>query len=233
MPKRQVLGLKNLFSLRAESLKVESLSSKEDLMPARHMLKTASALAIGLSVILLVQQPDAQTKPTNAKLCLNCHNPESGNIRGNFDNVAFKSQSIQVKIDEATEIVKFDPETIKVKVKGKEEPAEALRDIKKGHETRIAYTEKDGIKFATLVVAKPPISVPTEKLISTEEVMKLVAMGQEKGKYVLVDSRPAPRFEEGAIPTAINIPDAAMPAQAEKLPPNKDILLIFYCGGIT
>lgn len=202
-------------------------------MPARRMLKAASALAIGLSVILPVQHPDAQTKPTNAKLCLNCHNPEPGNIRGNFDNVAFKSQSIQVKIDEATEIVKFDPETIKVIVNGKEEPAEALRGIKKGHETRIAYTERDGIKFATLVVAKPPISVPAEKLISTEEVMKLVALGPEKGNYVLVDARPAPRFNEGSIPTAINIPYPAFDANKDRLPVKKDILLIFYCSGVT
>ena len=58
-------------------------------------------------------------------------------------------------------------------------------------------------------------------------------MGPDKGKYMLVDSRPAPRFYEGSIPTAVNIPDAAFAGNVDKLPGNKDITLIFYCGGMT
>lgn len=192
-------------------------------------------LAVCMAVAALVQgsNVNAQSKPTNAKLCLNCHKPEPGTIRGNFENVAFKSESIQIKIDDAAEIVKFNPDTIKVIIKGKEEPAEALRSITKSHEVRVVFSEKDGVKFASLLASKPPISVPAEKLITTDEVMKLVALGPEKGNYVLVDARPAPRFYEGAIPTAINIPDPAFEANKDKLPVKKDILLIFYCGGVT
>lgn len=193
------------------------------------------ALAAGLMLGLAgAGQASAQAqKPTIAKVCLNCHKAEAGNLRGYFENAAFKSQSIQIKMDEATEIVKFNPETLKVVIKGKTEAGAALRDISKGHEIRVEYTEQEGVKFATLVSSKPPISVPAEKMITTEEVMKLVALGPEKGNYFLVDSRPAPRFYEGAIPTAVNIPDAVMPGQADKLPAQKDILLIFYCNGVT
>lgn len=193
----------------------------------------AAVLVFGFVVLTPGAHVTAQEKPTHAKICLTCHKAEPGNIRGNFEGAAFKSQSLQVKIDDAAEILKFDPEKLKVVIKGKTEEAEALRDISKGHEIRVEYTEKDGKKFATLVSSKPPVSVAEDKLISTDELMKLVAMGPDKGKYFLVDSRPAPRFFEGAIPTAINIPDAAMPAQADKLPGNKDITLIFYCGGVT
>ncbi len=193
----------------------------------------AAVLVFGLVVLTPGARVAAQEKPTNARICLTCHKAEPGNIRGYLEGSAFKSQSLQVKIDDAAEILKFDPEKLKVVIKGKTEEAEALRDISKGHEIRVEFIEKDGAKFATLVASKPPISVPAEKLVSTEELMKLVALGPEKGKYALVDSRPAPRFYEGAIPTAINIPDAAMPAQADKLPGNKDITLIFYCGGVT
>ena len=195
-------------------------------------------LFISLAVLLFaglvaVMPAGAQQKPIDAKLCLNCHKSNPGNIRGRFESVAFKSQSMQISIDEVNEIIKFDPGTLKVLVKGKTEDAEALRGISKGHEVRIEYTDKDGVKLASLVSSKPPISVPAEKLVTTDELMKLVALGSEKGKYFLVDSRPAPRFYEGAIPTAVNIPDTAMPGQADKLPAEKDILLIFYCGGVT
>jgi hypothetical protein len=174
-----------------------------------------------------------QAKPTIAKICSNCHNPEQGSLRGNFDSVAYKTQSIQIKIDEATEILKFDKATLKVaNVKG-ENAEEPLRDIKKGKEVRIAYTEKDGKKIATLVVAKPPIKVAPEKLMATADVEKLVAQGPEKGKYILIDARPAPRFMEGAIPTAINIPFPAFEKMVDKLPKDKNALIVYYCAGMT
>jgi hypothetical protein len=175
-----------------------------------------------------------QAKPTIAKLCTNCHQPEPGNLRGNFDNVAYKTKSIQIKIDEATEILVFDD---KLKIENFQAPADTpdqpLRALKRGKEVRIAYTEKDGKKFATLVSAKPAIKVAPEKQISTADIEKLVAMGPEKGKYLLIDARPAPRFMEGTIPTAINIPFAAFDKMVEKLPKEKDALIVYFCAGVT
>lgn len=176
-----------------------------------------------------------QAKPTVAKICSNCHNPEPGNIRGNFDSVSYKTQSIQVKIDDATEILRFDASSLKV-INVQPDPAnpsEPLRAIKKGKEVRIEYTEKDGRKFATLVVSKPPLKVAPEKLLSTADVEKLVAQGPEKGKYVLIDCRPAPRFMEGAIPTAVNIPYPAFEKNIDKLPKDKNMLIVYYCSGVT
>ena len=174
-----------------------------------------------------------QAKPSIAKICMNCHQAQEGSLRGNFDSVAFKAHSIQLKIDDNTELVKFDEKTIKVITADKTEEAEALRSIKKGHEVRIAFMEKNGIKTASLVSVKPPIKIAAEKIISTEELEKLVAMGPEKGKYTLVDSRPALRVQEGAIPTAINIPFPAFDKMTDKLPKDKAALLIFYCNGIN
>lgn len=185
--------------------------------------------------VMHIGTADAQEKPTVAKLCLNCHKPEPGSIRGNFENVAYKTQSMQVKIDDNTEIIRFDKATLQVvNIQAPaDNPGEPLRALKKGKEIRVAYTEKDGQKFATLVVAKPPIKVAPEKQLKTEDVERLVAMGPEKGKYILIDARPAPRFMEGAIPTAINIPFPAFDKMVDKLPKEKDTLIIYYCAGVT
>lgn len=177
----------------------------------------------------------AKAKPSIAKLCTNCHEAEAGSLRGNFESVAYKTQSIQIKIDEATEIIKFDKATLQtLNIKpDPETAAEPLRALKKGKEIRIAFTEKDGVKHASLVSAKPPIEVAPEKLVTTAEIEQLVAMGPEKGGYVLIDARPAPRFQEGAIPTAINIPFAAFDKMVDKLPQDKAAQIIYYCGGFT
>jgi rhodanese-related sulfurtransferase len=179
------------------------------------------------------QQSAQQQTPTIAKLCSNCHQAQTGSLWGNFENVSFKAHAIQLKIDNSTDIVKFDEKTLKVVTADKTEDAESLSIMKPGKEIRIEFTEKDGVKFTSLVSVKPPIKVAPEKIISTEEVEKLVAMGPEKGKYTLVDSRPIPRVQEGSIPTAVHIPYPAFDKMIDKLPKDKNALLIFYCSGVT
>jgi Rhodanese-like domain len=202
----------------------------------------ASAMVIGLTILpfkpTFAQEKAASpaiplARPTVAKICSNCHTPEQGNLRGYFDSVAYKTQSIQIRIDDAVEILRFDKAAIKVQNVLADNTDEPLRSIKNGKEVRVQYIEKDGKKFATLVVAKPAIKVAPEKLLKTEEVEKLVAAGPENGKYLLIDCRPAPKFMEGAIPTAINIPFAAFDKNIDKLPKDKNALIVYYCAGAT
>ncbi|MCM2324021.1 MAG: rhodanese-like domain-containing protein [Oligoflexia bacterium] len=168
------------------------------------------------------------------KVCLNCHEPREQVYRGYFESVAFKAKAIQLKTDDATLIFKFDEEKLKVELGDKTHPAEHLREVKKGHEIEIKYEERDGEKHVVALELKPPIDLPAEKLISVAEVAKLVALGSEKGKFLLVDSRPLPRFQEGFIPTAVNLPYPAFKKlAADRLPKDKDTFLIFYCGGVT
>jgi rhodanese-related sulfurtransferase len=105
--------------------------------------------------------------------------------------------------------------------------------VKKGHETRIEFTTKDGVKTATLISFKGPIKIAQEKLILYPAVQKLVAAGSGKGAHTLIDSRPLPRFQEGTIPTAINLPYPAFDKFLDRLPKEKDKLLVFFCQGIT
>jgi rhodanese-related sulfurtransferase len=180
------------------------------------------------------EQPLPQAKPTNAKICLNCHKTEANNLRGHWESVAMKSSSLQMKIDNASEVIRFDKATLKVlNTSEKGDVEKMLRSIKKGHEVRVEYSEKGGVKYASVVSAKPPVKLAAEEKISLAEMENLVAQGPEKGKYYLFDSRPAPRFKEGAIPTAVNLPYPEFDKQVGKLPADKSSLIIFYCSGVT
>jgi len=194
-------------------------------------------LATGATLALAAFSSAEQSpvaNPTIARICTSCHKAEPSTLRGTFDKVAFKSNTIQMKIDDAIELVKFDEDDIKVvTAEGKSTDGEALHKTKQGKEIKIEYTEKDGVKTAIRLIEKPPVKVSPELLISTAEVEKLVALGPEKGKYFLFDSRPLSRFQEGAIPTAVNLPFPAFDKNIEKLPKDKSALVIFYCSGIT
>lgn len=196
-----------------------------------------AAVAVPLAALTaFAADPAPKAKPTIAKICTNCHQAEANTIRGYFDNVAFKAKTIQIKIDDAVELVRFDEDEIKVvNGDGKTGDGDFLKGnkVKKGHEVKVEYVEKDGVKTAVRLTEKPPVKVSADMLMSTPQMAKLVAMGPEKGKYYLFDSRPLPRFQEGAIPTAVNLPFPAFDKQVAKLPADKNALIIFYCSGPT
>lgn len=51
---------------------------------------------------------------------------------------------------------------------------------------------------------------------------------------MIIDSRPyKPKYVNGHIPTAQSIPDSQFDKMTDKLPQDKNTLLIFYCGGPT
>jgi len=178
--------------------------------------------------------PAVATAATHAKICLTCHATAPGTLRGHWESVAMKASSIQLKIDGGAEVVKFDAENLRVvNAPEKGDVEDMLRSIKKGHEVRIAYEERDGAKVATVVAAKPPVQLSPADAITLTELQRLVAQGPVKGKYFLFDARPAPRFKEGAIPTAVSLPYPEFDKVADRLPADKDSLVVFYCSGPT
>jgi rhodanese-related sulfurtransferase len=202
------------------------------------MLRTSIPLALVFAAqAVFAQAPAApaapKAKPTQPAFCANCHKAAPGQVAGYFDSVAFKSHSIQLDVGAGPEILRFDPKTLKVIDAGVDKNPEHLRDVKKRHEARIDYIEKDGVKFATEVRFKGPIKIAAEKLIDYAGVAKLVADGPGKTTYTLIDSRPLPRFQEGSIPTAIHLPFIGFDKFADRLPKDKGQLVVFYCGGIT
>jgi rhodanese-related sulfurtransferase len=139
-----------------------------------------------------------------------------------------------MKIDEQMEVLRFDLTALKVQ--SKEQGAtkdDTLKAIKKGHEVAVEFTESDGIKTVKVLRVKPPVSLAMEDTISLVELEKLVALGPEKGNYLLGDCRPAPRFQEGNIPTAVNLPFPSFDKLVDRLPADRGKLIVYYCSGKT
>jgi rhodanese-related sulfurtransferase len=196
-------------------------------MKKRTQCLTAMLLALAAGGVLAQAAP----KPSQPAVCNNCHQPAPGQVAGYFENVAFKSQAIQLGIDANREIVRFDPKALKVIDAGEAKTPDHLREVRKGHETRISFVEKDGQKWATEVRFKGPVKVAKEDLVDFAYVKKLV--DQSTGNFALIDSRPLPRFQQGTIPGAINVPYPAWDKVVNRLPADKNTLLVFFCQGVT
>ncbi len=194
----------------------------------KRLLLIAITLLVAGGLFLSYSTSMAQTqKPKIGPLCKQCHKPDEKTLMGTLASVSGKAETLQIQIGPAVWLVRYDDNT---KLKGWEPP---IHKIPKEREIAVAYEERDGSIYALSISVKPPAKVPEEKLIKTEELARLIEMGPKKGGYVLVDSRPAPRYHEGHIPGAISIYDAEFDKHIDKLPKEKDTLLIFYCGGVT
>jgi rhodanese-related sulfurtransferase len=157
-----------------------------------------------------------------------------GVTRGHFDGVAMKSHALQIKVDGEVVVASFDPATLKVVNAPEGANLEAvLKAVRPGAESLIETAVVNGAPVVTVLTMKPKLKVAEEKQVKTAEVEKLVAMGPAQGKYFLFDARPAPRYAEGYIPTAENLPFPAFEQQKSKLPADKGALIIYYCAGVT
>lgn len=198
----------------------------------RKSLAAVSLAALTMTPALWGAEQAPAAKLKDVKSCSVCHKPVDGQMRAFFDQVALKSDSIQLKLDNSFEVVKFDVDALNV-INGTApgNVRKSLKEIKKGHEVRVAYTVgADGIKDISEISIKPAMKVPAEKQVKVEELEKLLS---GKTKYTLVDARPPIKFHEGSIPTAINIPLPAFQKNLDKLPKDKGELLVYFCAGVT
>ncbi len=64
-------------------------------------------------------------------------------------------------------------------------------------------------------------------------VQQYAKLPQAEG-VMIIDSRPyKPKYAKGHIPTAVSLPHSQFDKMTDKLPADKNALLIFYCGGPT
>lgn len=160
--------------------------------------------------------------------CLSCHNfdPKAKLIMGDFQSYSRLANLLTVKVGPRPIVVKVTDQT-------KLENAAAYRDITGDNALKIAFEEKPDGYYAQKVTVKPPLKVPANQLLSTTDMEKLVALGPEAGKFVLLDSRPAYRFQEERIPGAQNMPLPNFDKLTSLLPQDKAQQVIFYCQGPT
>lgn len=179
-------------------------------------------VALGLlafsSAIAMAQAP----KPKILKPCNQCHAPDEKLLRGTLGGISEKAETFSINAG-VIWTVKFDDKT---KLVGWAQP---IGKLPKEKEIAVTYVNKNGETYAQSISVKQPARLPAEKVASTDFVADRV----EKGDALIVDSRPAMRFYEGAIPGAINIFDAEFDKHIDKLPKDKNKMIVFYCAGPT
>jgi hypothetical protein len=196
-------------------------------MLSRKLLLFAGIGTLAVAMLMTAVTSFAE-KPTVLAPCSQCHKPEKDLVRGTLVSVSDRFKTINIQVGQKLVwIINYGDD---LKISG----ADKLTSIPKEKEISIRFSGEEKKPHALALAVKPPAKVPPEKLVSIDEMVKLAALGPERGGYILIDSRPKPRFNEGHIPHAISLDNAKYDELKDKvLPQHKDIPVIFYCGGVT
>lgn len=196
-------------------------------MRGRKQLKTAAFLAMfglmitgGINGALPAHAAGQGEQPPQA--AAQADNVYQGKITG----VSKKAKSISISVGKGDQakmmMVKYD------------EATKGMEHAKDGESAIITFALRGKDRVATDI--KPKLATLPEgiKEIQPEELIPMVMEGPEKGRFVLIDSRPGKRYEEAHVPGAISIPADDIEAKGKDLlPADKTTTLIFYCGGVT
>jgi hypothetical protein len=142
---------------------------------------------------------------------------------GEITGVSERAKTISITVGKGEQakvmMVKFDDKT------------KGVNQAAKGKAAQITYELRDKDTYATDIQLKFAKLPPGTTEIKTPELQKLV---NDKAPLFLVDSRPSSRFDQSHLPGAHSLPVPLLEKkQAEVLPKNKDLPLVFYCGGPT
>lgn len=152
-------------------------------------------------------------------------------VKGKVKGLTQKAKMISVdQKDKGVCMIKFNDKTIY-------KNASSSKDFKIGEAVKITIKKVDAENIAQ-IIEKLLVRLPEGiKEIKTDELEALI---QAKKDYVLIDTRPGPKYKENHIPTAVSIPFSKLKKVAKNmeeglklLPFEKNKPLIFYCGGNT
>lgn len=110
--------------------------------------------------------------------------------------------------------------------------AESAEDVQKGESVTVHY-RPEGADNVAHVVSMNLVSLP-EGISDVKTGELEVELAKEGPKFLLVDARPASKYNEEHIPGSVSIPYTKLKEKgADLLPAEKDTAMVFYCGGPT
>jgi len=148
-------------------------------------------------------------------------------VTGKVKAVSNKAKTISLSVKEKGPMLfKFTGDTTFIH-------AGSAKDFKQGEGAILKY-KMVGPDMVAVEIKKAIAKVPEGiEVLDMPAVAFLIKEGPEKGNYRLIDSRPARRYNEGHLPTALSVPFMQLKKEGKSILPAKGKTLVFYCGGPT
>lgn len=158
-------------------------------------------------------------------LCAECHKDEANIIRGMLREGTQGDTSFEVKVGKDIWKIQYDKKTKLTKL-------ESVKQLGDNEAVAVRFRGEGSAVYAEEISYKPSLSfLPADSVIELDELSALMQKASAKTNYVLFDVRGVADYNEGHLPNAISLPFYRFNHFKDRLPKDKNTLIITYCNG--
>jgi hypothetical protein len=186
----------------------------------------AAALAT-TAMVFIAGQAAAKEKILPVWNCTGCHQPAAEELWGTLVPGSQTDNSFKVQTS-AKEIwhIRYDQNS-------KLNKMATARDLADEKAVKIMFNDEGGKKgYAREMSYKPNYGFKdSADIITINEVSQILKKGPKEGNYVIFDSRGHDNYIEGHLPNAVLLPHYQFQEYKDRLPADRNTLIISYCRG--
>jgi hypothetical protein len=182
-------------------------------VPAMLMAMTGSSMA-------------GSEKARMTPICAECHKDDGKTIWGTIAPGSQQEGSFKVLAGKDTWNVRYDKDS-------KLKKLSTVRDLADEKAVKVAFRSEGGAQvYAEQVSYKSNFKFKNpEDIVSVGEVAELLRKDPKEGNYVIFDSRGYDNFIEGHLPNAVLLPHYQFQEYRDRMPKDKNTLIVAYCRG--
>jgi hypothetical protein len=192
----------------------------------KRRMKTLTALLATTAMAFAAGQAAAKETVKPTWTCAGCHQQSAGEIWGTLVPGSQADDSFKVQNGKEIWMVRYDKAS-------KLDKMATVRDLADEKAVRIKFKAEGGQKvYAEEMSYKPNYGFKNpEDIITINEVVELLKKSPDEGNYVIFDSRGYDNFIEGHLPNAVLLPHYQFQEYKDRLPADKNTLIVAYCRG--
>jgi hypothetical protein len=194
-------------------------------------MKSRSLISISLMAVAAFFTADkpAFAKETITPICAGCHQTDNSTIWGTLVPGSQTDEFFRVQAGKDIWSVRYDKKSSKLnKLANAKDLADekAVRIKFKADTVDRVFAEE--VSYKSNYGFKNPADV-----ITISEVVELLKKSPEEGNYVIFDSRGYDNYIEGHLPGAVLLPHYQFNEFKDRMPADKNTLIVSYCRGYT
>jgi hypothetical protein len=186
-----------------------------------------TALLVSVAVFFLAGNAFAGGRARTSPICAGCHKADSDTIWGTLVPGTQTDDSFKVQAGKDVWSVRYDKGTKLEKL------FKSVRELRDEKAVRVKFEDEGaGVVYAEEVSHKPNYKFKDpDDVITIAEVIELLKKDPKEGNYVIFDARGYDNYIEGHLPHAVLLPYYRLQAFKDRLPADKDTLIVAYCRG--
>lgn len=177
-----------------------------------------------IAVFVMGNSAGAAGKERISAICSECHKNEANSIRGLLKSGSQGEDSFVVQAGKDVWNIRYDKGT-------KLNKFESIRQLGNEEAVKVRIRQNGGTVYAEEISYKPNYDfISPDMVMELDELAALLKKDPQKANYAIFDVRGVADYQEGHLPEAISFPFYRFNHFKDRLPKDKNTLIVTYCN---